>query len=341
MKYLNNLIRVTEAAAISASKWVGSGNKEEADKAATEAMRDRLNKLDDFTAKIVIGEGKKDSSYGLFCGEMVGNVKRPSHSGNDLPVYQHEIAVDPIEGTTPTVNSGPEAISVMAVADKGSMWTTEDFYAMKLAYGPKIASKVKLKLEDPIEETVKTAAKALGKDINEMMVCILNRTRHDDIIKRLRKLGCRIKLIQDCDVSGAVATCLDKSCSSKDPGIDLLYGIGGAPEAVISAAAIKCLKGDFQCQVYVKESRDVLLPLHGNYESQLYEKHTEEDWKAKGPVLGLNDLIKGHCIFVATGITPGSILEGVHFTNDRIFSNSCFMRSESGTVRFEETWHGN
>lgn len=337
MKYLNNLIRVTEAAAIAASKWVGSGNKTAADKDATEAMRDRLNKIEDFSAQVVIGEGKKDDSYGLFCGEHVGGLAY-NFSGS-APTY--EIAVDPIEGTTPTVNSGPEAISVMAVAEKGSFWTTEDFYAMKLAYGPKIAGKVKLSLEDPIEETVGRAAKALDKKINEMMVCILNRSRHDEIISRLRKLGCRIKLIQDCDVSGAVATCLDKSCSSKDPGVDILYGIGGAPEAVISAAAIKCLKGDFQCQVWVKESREYLRPFNNNYETQLYEKHVEEDWKPRGPVLTLNDLVKGHCIFVATGITPGSILQGVRYTGHRVYTNSCFMRSESGTVRFEETWHGN
>ncbi len=333
MRSLNDLIRVTEGGAIAASKWVGSGNKEMADAAATEAIRNRLNKLYDFSAIIAIGEGKKDESFGLYEGEIVGSKT------SENPIY--EIAIDPIEGTTPTVNSGPEAISVMAVGDYNSMWKTDEFYVMKLAYGPKIFEKTKLNISDSIDVTVEKAAKALNKNIEKMTVCVLNRPRHKSIIKQLRELNVRVKLIQDCDVSGAIATCLDKTNSPKEPGIDLLYGIGGAPEAVISAAGIKCLHGDFQCQVYKKTIKENWLPLNGDYQSQLYEKITEESWEQSGDTLNLNDLIKSNCVFVATGITAGSILDGVKYTGNRVLTNSCFMRSESGTVRFEETWHGN
>lgn len=297
-----DLIRVTEAAAIAASKWVGSGDKELADKAATDAIRSRLNGMP-INGKIVIGEGEKDKSFGLFAGETVG-------AGSEFAAY--DIAVDPIEGTTPTVTSGPEAISTIAIAHRNSMYHTKNFYTKKLAYGPNIKSKVSLSLSDPLEKTINLVAESTRKTKNEIMVCILDRPRHETDIKTLRKIGVRIKLIKDCDVSGAVATCL------QDSGVDLLYGIGGAPEAVISAAAIKCLGGDFQCQDVQSES-----------------------WKPVSPVLGMEDLVKGHCIFVATGITDGSILEGVRWNDQGPVTNSVFMRSESGTVRWLETNHGN
>lgn len=304
-----DLIRVTEAAAISASKWIGSGNKELADKAATDAMRDRLNRMD-FAGKIVIGEGEKDKSYGLFTGEEVG--RKWSVRGNHETPRVYEIAVDPIEGTTPTVTAGPEAIATMAVASEGAMFTTPRFYADKLAYGPKIASKVTLRLDDPIERTVELVSVATGKKFENIVACVLNRPRHDDLIARLRNLGVRIKLIQDCDVSGAVAACIRGNT------VDFLVGIGGAPEAVISACAIKCLGGDFQCQIALRD----------------------KDWKREGPVMGLEDLVRGPCIFVATGITDGGMLNGVTWNNGPV-TNSVFMRSESGTVRWLTVNHGN
>jgi fructose-1,6-bisphosphatase II len=299
-----DLIRVTEAAAISASKWVGSGNKELADKAATDAMRSRLNRIP-MDGTIIIGEGEKDESYGLFSGEKVGLNTEKS--------IAYDIAVDPIEGTNPTITSGPEAISTIAVSKSGCMHNTSYFYTKKLAYGPKIKSKVILSLSDPLERIIELTAQAIDKEFDEIMVCILDRPRHDEDIKLLRKLGVRIKLIKDCDVSGAVATCLRES------GVDLLYGIGGAPEAVLSACAIKCLGGDFQCQDVDKEN----------------------NWNSASPVLGIDDLIKGPCVFVATGITNGSILRGVRWTSHGPVTNSVFMRSESGTVRWLEANHGN
>lgn len=267
----------------------------------------------DFAGKIVIGEGEKDESYGLFTGERVG--KNWVSLDDDViaeGAKVYEIAVDPIEGTTPTVTAGPEAIATIAVANEGAMFTTPYFYANKIAYGPRIAKKVTLRLDDPIERTIELVGVATGKKFEDIVVCVLNRPRHDELIGRLRHLGVRIKLIQDCDVSGAIAACIRRNK------VDLLYGIGGAPEAVISACAIKSLGGDFQCQISVKEN----------------------DWAPEGPVMGLHDLVKGHCVFVATGITDGSMLRGVSWDRGLV-TNSVFMRSESGTIRWLTTHHGN
>lgn len=323
-----DLMRVTEAAAIAASKWIGSGNKELADKAATDAMRRRLNKMD-FAGQIVIGEGEKDNSYGLFAGECVGVLGTP-HCGSvpsaasaaeyeenersRPPLYQ--LAVDPIEGTTPTVTSGPEAISCLAISGENCMLSSRRFYMQKIAYGKAIKNKVTLSVEDPIERTIELISKSTGKSADKIMVCVLNRPRHHEVIERLRTMNVRIKLIQDCDVSGAIAAC------QPDSGVDLLYGIGGAPEAVLSACAIKCLGGDFQAKE-VKASKE------------------RATWEPYGDILGIEALVKGNCVFVATGITNGSILKGVRFGNHGPITNSVFMRSESGTIRWQTTEHGN
>ena len=305
-----DLVRVTEAAAIAASAWIGSGNKELADRDATEAMRSRLNAME-FAGRIRIGEGKKDQSFGLFKGEEVGALA--GSAAVERPRYL-DIAVDPIDGTTPTVTSGPEAISVLGVAEHDAMLATDEFYMHKLAYGPRIASKVRLRITDPLEVVIRNTAAATGKEVSKIMVCILNRPRHDRFIQDLRRLGVRIKLIQDCDISGAIATCLPES------GIDLMYGIGGAPESVITACAMKCLRGDFQGQIAIADKNTCSL--------------TEK-------VYGIEDLARGHCAFAATGITNGSLLRGVRFTEVGPVTNSVFMRSESGTVRWITTEHGN
>ncbi|HXV27623.1 MAG TPA: fructose-bisphosphatase class II family protein [bacterium] len=306
MRHINlDLVRVTEAAAIEGAAWVGRGDKESADKAATEAMRERLNQMD-FAGKIMIGEGKKDNSYGLFYGDEVGKLI------HDKKQKVYELAVDPIDGTRPTVTSGPEAISVIAVAEEKSLFSTEEFYMDKLAYGPEIASKVKLNLLDPLETTIRKVSQATGKDPSKIMVCLLDRPRHEKIVGELRKMKVRIKLIQDCDVSGAIATCLP------DSGIDLLCGIGGAPEGVITACAMKCLRGGFHARVVRK---DLTLP-----DSKVYS---------------IDELVKGHCAFAATGVTTGSLLRGVRFTSRGPVTNSVFMRSESGTIRWLTVYHGN
>lgn len=295
-----NLVRVTEAAAIMASHWVGSGNKVEADRAATDAMRSRLDGLE-WAGVIKIGEGIKDGSVGLFKGEEIG-----VRDGKNI----YDIAVDPIDGTTPTVTSGPEAMSVIALSQHNTMAAIEDHYMHKLAYGPHIRNLCRLDIRWPLEQIIHEVKSHTGKPYNKIMVCILNRPRHDRFIKILREMGVRIKLIQDCDISGAIASCRPES------GIDLLYGIGGAPESVITAAAIKCLRGGFQSQIADKD---------GNLDNKVYD---------------VEDLVAGPCVFSATGITNGSMLEGVRFDPGPI-THSVFMRSESGTVRWLTTHHGN
>jgi fructose-1,6-bisphosphatase II len=299
-----NFVRATEAAAIAASAWVGSGNKLEADKAATDAMRERLNRFNIY-GRIIIGEGIKDKSHGLYQGEIVGNQKIGISTLNAC-----ELAVDPIDGTTPTVNGGSEAMSVLAVSSPNSMFACDDFYMLKLAVSGTVAQKTSLSLEMPIMEICHRIAVALNKPVDKLMVCILDRPRHESYINDMRSLGVRIKLIKDCDISGAIAAAELQS-------IDLMFGIGGAPEAVITAAAIKCLRG-------------LLL-------AQVWDPHTG----LKGDILNQNNLIKGDCIFSATGITNGSLLKGVSWNKSGPVTNSVFMRSESGTVRWIETRHGN
>ncbi|MBI1870847.1 MAG: class II fructose-bisphosphatase [Chlamydiae bacterium] len=306
MREINlDIVRVTEAAARAAATWIGSGDKESADKAATDAMRSRLNGMD-FRGRIVIGEGIKDKSPGLFAGEMLGKLE----GSQNYEVY--DIAVDPIEGTRPVANSGPEAMSVMAVAGENSLFSTPEFYMNKLAYGPEIAKKIHLDITDPLDKTLKVVSAVTGKILGKIVVCVLDRPRHEKVIKELRGIGVRIKLIQDCDVSGAIATCLP------DSGIDLLYGMGGSPEGVIAACGIKCLRGGFQAQVVKKDFS-----------------------LADSKVYSIEDLVKGPCTFAATGITNGSLLKGVRYTSLGAVTHSVFMRYESGTVRWVTAYHGN
>lgn len=304
-----DLVRVTEAAAIAASSWIGTGEKEEADKAATEAMRERLNRID-FAARIVIGEGEKDKSHGLFCGEVVGG-RRDQYARGEGHTY--EICVDPIEGTRPTVTSGPEALSVLGVADfDGAMMSFKNFYALKLAYGPRIARQAEVYVDAPLAENICKASRALGKSVDKIVVCVLDRPRHRGIIDELRRIGTRIKLIQDCDVSGAVATCLP------DSGVDLYFGVGGTPEAVIAACAMKCLGGKIQAQLADNDGRP-----------------------EPGRIYTTEELVRGDCVFVATGITNGSLLRGVRYTERGAVTHSVFMRSQSGTIRWLRAEHGN
>jgi fructose-1,6-bisphosphatase II len=298
-----DFMRATEAAAIATSKWIGTGDKLNADKAATEAMLDRLNRIN-FAGIVRIGEGVKDESYGLFAGHRMGQLA----DQKNVPYY--EIAVDPIDGTRPTVTSGPEALSVIAVAEPNTLFATEEFYMNKLAYGPELANKLELHLYDPISRIVELVSIATGKSPSNIVVCMLDRPRHEKIIQEFRALGVRIKLIQDCDISGAIATCLP------DSGIDLLYGIGGSPEGVITACAMKCLGGQIECQIV-------------DPKGAILDKN----------IYSTNDLVKGDCIFAATGITNGSLLKGVRFTSRGPVTNSVMMRSESGTVRWTTAYH--
>lgn len=308
-----DLIRVTEAAAICASAWVGSGNKLEADKAATEAMIDRLNRID-LAGTVKIGEGKKDQSYGLFKGDFVGKGWYHNEDGERClwspDTEEVDIALDPIDGTTPTVTSGPEAMSVIAMAGKNAMYDTDEHYMLKLAVSGYVARRTNLYLTTPLPTLCQQVADVLKKPVDKLMVCILNRPRHEEYIQQMRSLGVRIKLIQDCDISGAIA-------AADGGSIDMQFGIGGAPEAVVTAAAVKCLRGFFLAQVW------------------------DKDTGLKGEVFSHDDLVRSHCCFAATGITDGSLLKGVSWSERGPTTHSIFMRSESGTVRRVETRHGN
>ncbi len=299
-----DLVRVTEGAAIAASAWVGSGDKLSADKAATDAIRSRMSSIDNFLGWIKIGEGKKDKSHGLFKGDTVCGPWTPGQQ------QEFDIALDPIDGTTPTANSGPEAMSVIAVSGKNTMFDTEEHYMLKMAVSGEVARKTDLSLYFPLPDLCKKVASALNKPLNRLMVCILNRPRHQEYIDQMRELGVRIKLIQDCDISGAIATCMP------DGEIDMQFGVGGAPEAVITAAAMKCLNGFFMAQIW-------------------------KEGKTEGAPMTSEELVKGECVFVATGITNGSLLKGVRFDSHGAITNSVFMRSASGTIRWLTTNHGN
>lgn len=304
-----DLIRVTETGAISAAEWVGRGNKEAADKAATEAMRERLNEIE-FYAEVAIGEGKKDNSFGLFEGDEVGMYRDCTHDTGPL----YELAVDPIEGTTPTAKGGYEAMSVIAMATNGSFFKTDAFYMKKLAVGRHVTKKNPFNpdIRRSLEENVVWVAGALNKEVQHVTVCLLDRPRHEEDVYKLRRLGCRIMFIADCDVTACIASCV------KGGGVDMYYGVGGAPEAVIAAAAMKCMRGKLQCQIADAQGKVL--------DDRVYE---------------INDLAAGDVMFCATGITDGKLLKGVKFTEDGPITHSIAMRSQSGTIRREITEHGN
>ena len=305
-----DLIRVTEAAAVAASEHVGRGDKNSADHAATEAMRDRLGRID-FCGQVVIGEGKKDGAPGLFQGDLVGGFVGASDP-------EFDIAVDPIEGTTPTSRGGYEAMSVLAVGYRGSLFSSDAYYMKKLAMGPELRG-LNVSVEEPLSSIVQKVSDFTGKPHHRVTVCMLDRARHREYVDTLRAFGCRIKLISDCDVSGAIAACVPES------GIDFYYGIGGAPEGVITAAAIKCMRGRFEGYLVAPESPT-----------------PDANWKAiDGKTYGMEELAKGDVVFCATGITDGSLLRGVRFPGGRARTHSILMRSESGTVRWVDTQHGN
>ena len=307
-------VRITEAAALASSRWMGRGDEKAADQAAVDAMRKAFNSVR-IHGTVVIGEGERDEAPMLYIGEQVGLAIE-----QDDPDAPHiDIALDPLEGTTICATGGSGAVSVIAVAERGNFLHAPDTYMEKIAAGP--AAKGVIDLDAPAEDNVRKVAKALGKDVSEVTVVILNRPRHDDLIARVRKIGARIQLIGDGDVSAAVATGI------MDSGIDLLMGIGGAPEGVISAAAMKCIGGDFQGRL----------------------KFRNESERARAEKMGvtqldrafqLDELAKGSVMFCATGITGGPLLKGVRFLpGKRALTHSIVMRSATGTIRHIEAEH--
>ena len=303
------LVRVTEAAALKAARTQGHGDKNGTDKAATDAMRGMLDYID-IKGGVIIGEGEKDEAPMLYCGEIVGMQNSDS--------MEVDIAVDPVDGTTMTANGMGNAISVIAMGERGSMMSIPCFYALKLACGPELRGHMDLNAS--LTENIHVAAARLDKSYADITVAVLNRPRHDEFIKEIRSLGCRIKLIQDGDIAAAIATC------DEEHGIDFYYGIGGAPEAVISAVAMKALEGDLQVKMWpTKPEEKEALKNKGLSDKKIY---TAEDL-ARGDNL----------IFSATGVTDGTLLRGVRFYGEKAKTHSLLMRNQTKTVRYIEAMH--
>lgn len=305
-----NLARVTEAAALSSAHLLGKGDKNAADQLAVDSMRKMFDTVD-IDGEVVIGEGEMDEAPMLYIGEQIGKAGE-----NSLKV---DIAVDPLDGTTSVANGLPNAISVVAIAPKGCLLKAPDVYMKKIAVGPD--AKGAIDINKSATENVTNVAKALNKDISEVTVTILDRPRHDDIVKEIRELGARIKMISDGDVLGAISTCFETA------NVDILMGTGGAPEGVLAAAALKCLGGDFQ---------GVLMPV-GEAQMERCKKMNAE----VGRVYGIEDMVKGNeAVFAATGVSHGELLEGVkYFKGNKASTHTLVMRSETGTVRFIEALH--
>lgn len=294
-------VRVTEMAAIASARLMGRGDEKAADQAAVDAMRAMLDSVD-CDATIVIGEGERDEAPMLFIGEKVGTGQ-----GTEL-----EIAVDPLEGTTICAVGGYNSISVMAIGEKGNLMHAPDTYMQKIAVGPEAKGVIDIKLTPT--ENLKRIAEAKKCRIQDLTAIVLDRPRHQELIAELRKSGCRIHLIGDGDVSAAIATALP------DSGVDVLFGIGGAPEGVIAAAALRCMGGDFQGIFKPRNEEEV-------------ERAKKMGIEDINKVLTIDDLASGNVMFAATGVTDGNLLEGVKFKPWGAITNSLVMRSQSGTIR--------
>jgi fructose-1,6-bisphosphatase II len=296
------LVRVTEAGAMAAARWIGRGEKESADGAAVDAMRFVLDSVS-MRGVVVIGEGEKDEAPMLYNGEEVGNGEGP----------EVDVAVDPLEGTRLTAFGQPNAIAVIAVAERGTMlFPGAAVYMEKIAVGPEAIDAIDI--ERSPTANVRAVAEALGKTQREVDVVVLERERHDDLIAELREAGARVRLIRDGDVAPAIAA------AQPGTGVDMLYGIGGTPEGVISAAALKCVGGGIQGRLW---------PRTDDERQQLLDVGLDP-----ARVLHTNDLVSGEDVFVAaTGVTTGSLLQGVRYTPGGAVTDSIVMRSRSGTVR--------
>ena len=302
------LVRVTEAAAMAAARWVGRGDKNGADGAAVNAMRTLVSSVS-MDGIVVIGEGEKDSAPMLYNGEQVGDGSGASA----------DVAVDPIDGTTLAAKGMPNAISVIAVAERGSMFDPSAvFYMKKLVVGPESAGKVDI--DAPTAWNLEQVARAKGESIADLTVCLLDRPRHDSLVQEIRKAGARIKFIVDGDVAGAVMAARDGT------GVDILMGIGGTPEGIITACAITCLGGEIQGKLWPVDEAEKNKALEAGHDLNR--------------ILTTTDLVTGdNNFFCATGITDGELLEGVRYTPHGPTTHSIVMRSKSGTVREIKSEH--
>ncbi|MDF9758770.1 MULTISPECIES: class II fructose-bisphosphatase [Peribacillus] len=301
------LVRVTEAAALNSARWMGRGMKDEADDAATTAMRDVFNTIP-MQGTVVIGEGEMDEAPMLYIGEKLGTGLGPLV----------DVAVDPLEGTNIVASGGWNALAVLAIADKGNLLHAPDMYMDKIAVGPEAVGQIDINAS--VLDNLKAVAKAKNKDIQDVVATVLNRDRHSKIIHELREAGARIKLINDGDVAGAINTAFDLT------GVDILFGSGGAPEGVIAAVALKCLGGEIQGKLIPQSDEEVERCVKMGLEL--------------GRVLRMEDLVRGDdAIFAATGVTDGELLRGVQFKGNYGETQSVVMRAKSGTVRFIDGRH--
>lgn len=300
-------VRVTEAAAIAAGRTVGLGDEKLSDRAAVEAMRTAFHQIE-MKARVVIGEGERDEAPMLYIGEELGTGRGP----------EVELAIDPLEGTTICAHGMPNSIAVAAFAEPGGFLNAPDVYMNKIAVGPEARGVIDL--SESATWNIERIAKAKNCEFNELTVVILNRPRHQDLINELRALGCRIRLIQDGDVSAAISVC------KPDSGIDVMMGIGGAPEGVIAAAALRCLGGEIQGQLIFRNED---------------EKARAQKWKITdlSRIYALEDLAKGPVMFAATGVTSGTFLKGVNFFRHGCRTHSIVMRSHTATIRYLTAEH--
>ncbi|MEC7488661.1 MAG: class II fructose-bisphosphatase [Pseudomonadota bacterium] len=301
-------VRVTEAAALAASLLMGRGDERAADQVAVDAMRKALNSLD-IAGTVVIGEGERDEAPMLYIGEEVGTGKGP----------KIDIALDPLEGTTITAKGLTNALAVIAMAEEGGFLNSPDVYMEKIAVGGGLPEGV-VDLDRAPEDNLKSLAKAKGCDVQDIVACILDRPRHEDLIKKIRDAGARIMLISDGDISGVMATSEDSS------GVDIYLGSGGSPEGVLAASALRCIGGQMQGRLIFRNDD----------ERNRAERCGISDFDRKYDLL---DLASGDVMLAATGVTPGTMLNGVRRFSNGAKTHSLVMRSKSGTVRYIAAEH--
>ncbi len=303
------VVRVTEMAAISSARLMGRGNKDESDQAAVDAMRRAFDSLQ-IDGTVVIGEGERDEAPMLYIGERVGKM-----SPGAAPV---DIALDPLEGTNLCAYGRPGAISVVAMGMRGNLLNAPDTYMEKLVVGPRARGAIDLS-KSPTEN-LKNIARALNREVQDLTAMILERERHVELIKEVREAGARVRLIEDGDVAGAVATCFEET------GVDVLYGIGGAPEGVIAAAAVRCVGGEMQGRLKPRNDQEIARAKKMGI-SDINKIYTAEE------------LARGEVMFAATGVTSGDFLKGVRFFGGGAETHSVVMRSKTGTIRYITSTH--
>ncbi len=319
-----DFVRATEAAALNTLHWLGKGDKEAADQAACDAIRGMFD-LMDIRGEVVIGEGIKDNAPGIFKGEHLGTWKPGS--------IRFDIALDPVDGTTNCSKGAPNSISCLAAAspEEGQLTSMEDipsFYMMKLAYGAKVARFMKrtgiesVNVQNPVEEILTAVARILEKPVKDVVVLVMDRPRHEELVKEIRRAGAALRMFGDGDIAAAIAPSLPES------GVDLYIGIGGSPEAVLAAAGVKCLGGDMQCMMWPRDNDERQQLIDGGYGEKLSR------------IYYADDLAHGkNILFLATGISDSPLLKGVSVRNGTAVTHSVLMRAKTQTIRYITTYH--